>query len=99
LNEETPVRSVTIPGCLEHRGVRSVRVTVRWVCPVCGGPRGEPREAVSFDGTYRLVADRWDNPCGHVDKYDDVRREEAGIPSSPTLRDALEPPHIWERRE
>ena len=54
-----------------------MRVAVWWACPVCSGPRGEPREATSFDGTYRLVVDRWDNPCSHVDKYDDVRREAA----------------------
>ena len=48
-----------------------VAVTVNWVCPVCGGPRGEPRKFRFFPNRSYLC-DRWDNPCGHIDKYDAV---------------------------
>lgn len=49
--------------------------TVPWLCPQCGGPRGEPRpHNFSEDGAW-YVCDRWDNPCGHIDHYHDVIRE------------------------
>lgn len=53
--------------------IRSIEL--RWVCPVCGEPRGEPRTVpFSEDGQY-LSCDRWMNPCGHVDLYSDVIAE------------------------
>lgn len=71
-------RTVTIPACDDHDGHAFVRVTLIWECPRCGGPRGEPHPALSFDGSRRLSVDGWDNPCGHVDLYRDVRREAYG---------------------
>lgn len=71
-------KTVTIPACLEHDGTYSVRVTVEWVCPVCGGPRGEVFATVSRDGSRRLPCDGWRNPCGHIDFYSAVRME-AGL--------------------
>lgn len=71
-------RTVTIPGSREHNGMHSVRVTLLWECPACGGPRGEPFRTLSYDGSRRLGCDGWTNPCGHVDSYAAVRRE-AGI--------------------
>jgi len=71
-------RTVTIPACDEHEGILAVRVTLDWTCPTCGGPRGEPHPAISYDGSRRLHCDGWSNPCGHVDKYSNVRIE-AGV--------------------
>lgn len=44
-------------------------------CPVCGGKRGAP-VAHNFceDGEWFTV-DRWDNQCGHLDKYKDCYLE------------------------
>lgn len=66
---------VEVPACVEHDGPRSVLVALRWTCPVCGGPRGDVFRTVSYDGSRRLDCDGWVNPCGHVDKYGDVRVE------------------------
>lgn len=60
--------------------MRAMTVTLKWTCPVCGGPRGEPFPSFpsfSYDGLPRLCCDGWINRCGHVDKYDDVRAEAA----------------------
>lgn len=44
-------------------------------CPVCGGERGKPYwYHFCEDGDWYDVQ-RWDNPCGHVDKYSDVLKE------------------------
>lgn len=69
------IKTVRIPACENHRGFRQVEIKLTWICPVCGGPRGEIRKAFSFDGSLRLVCDGWLNPCGHVDKYEAVRKE------------------------
>lgn len=78
--ETVEVRIVQIPACDSHDGWASVRVPLLWVCPRCGGPRGETFRTLSFDGSRRLACDGWTNPCGHVDLYASVRRE-AGVPS------------------
>lgn len=72
---ESESRTVTIPACAEHEGYYSVTVSLRWVCPQCGGPRGEPFKTLSYDGSRRLCVDGWSNPCGHVDLYSDARAE------------------------
>jgi hypothetical protein len=75
--EPIPRRTVTIPGSQNHDGWDRLTVTLDWICPACGGPRGEPHRALSFDGSKRLTVDSWNNPCGHVDLYAAVRREAA----------------------
>lgn len=77
LAEIRPVqhKTVRIPAAAQHEGFYFKNVTVDWICPVCGGPRGEPYDTVSYDGSRRLSVHGWRNPCGHVDKYDDVRKE------------------------
>lgn len=70
-----PVRTVTIPARDEHEGIYSRNVRLAWRCPVCGGERGEVREALSYDGSRRLHVSGWTNACGHIDKYADVRKE------------------------
>jgi hypothetical protein len=72
-------KTVNIPACEEHDGQFCLTVTVPWVCPVCGGPRGEPHPAISYDGSRRLYCDGWENPCGHIDKYSAVRSEAKGV--------------------
>lgn len=72
-------RTITIPSCREHQGRYSITLSVEWVCPVCGGPRGEPYKTVSYDGSLQLRGvDGWQNPCGHLDTYIDIRQE-AGL--------------------
>ena len=66
-------RTITIPACAEHEGFHAMLVTLPWVCLHCGGPRGEPFETISYDGSRRLAVHGWTNPCGHVEKYSEVR--------------------------
>lgn len=66
-------RTVTIPACVEHEGFYSMTVTLPWVCLHCGEPRGEPYDALSYDGSRRLAVHSWKNACGHVEKYAEVR--------------------------
>ena len=66
---------VTIPACVEHNGLYSVTIEISDYCPACGVKRGKPFKTISFDGSRRLNADGWENPCGHIDKYSDVRKE------------------------
>lgn len=59
-----------------HATIRTV--TIAAVCPTCGGPRGVPyNHNFADDGAY-LSCDRWDNPCGHIDYYNQVLIE-AGL--------------------
>ncbi len=69
------IKEVYIPACAEHEGQRGVKVKLHWVCPVCGQPRGKIKKVRSYDGSLILFCDGWGNPCGHVDKYDDVIAE------------------------
>lgn len=66
---------VTIPACDQHEGMRSITVEIADTCPVCGGPRGNKFKTYSFDGSLELYCDGWRNPCGHIDKYYQVRKE------------------------
>ena len=77
------IKEVRIPGREEHEGYYSIVVKVNWVCPVCGGPRGEIFNTFSYDGSRRLPVHGWRNACGHVDKYSAVRIE-AGIGNNQT---------------
>lgn len=66
---------VMIPSKDEHEGIHTMCVTLPWVCPVCGEPRGEIHRVRSYDGSRWMLVDGWTNPCGHVDKYSKVREE------------------------
>lgn len=72
-----PIKSVIIPAQDNHDGVHAVFVRLKWVCPVCGKPRGTIVNTVSYDGSRYLPCNGWCNPCGHVDKYAAVRKEAA----------------------
>ncbi|MFB6456527.1 hypothetical protein ACE38W_14735 [Chitinophaga sp. Hz27] len=66
---------VTIPSCKEHEGFYEMTIEISDLCPVCGGPRGEPTQGLSYDGSRRLNVSVWSNPCGHIDYYWKVRDE------------------------
>lgn len=70
-----PRRKVLIPERPQHEGFHRIEVELVWVCPVCGGPRGEPFETISYDGSLRLHCHGWNNPCDHIDKYVDCVAE------------------------
>lgn len=70
---------VTIPASKHHAGMDLVTLVISDVCPTCGGPRGRKFGTHSFDGSRRLNCDGWNNPCGHVDTYENVRIE--GVPA------------------
>jgi hypothetical protein len=69
------IKTILIPACDQHEGIHQTHIRVRWTCPVCGGPRGEINTVRSYDGSRILYVDGWNNPCGHVDKYVNVREE------------------------
>lgn len=50
-------------------------VTVDWICPRCGQPRGEPYSKTFYENDDYITCHRWDNLCGHIDAYADVLKE------------------------
>jgi hypothetical protein len=61
-----------------YEGLRIRQVNISAYCLKDGQRRGEPRgHHFSEDGEW-YTCDRWTNPCGHVDMYDDVLVE-AGV--------------------
>lgn len=44
-------------------------------CPVCGGKRGQPYNYHFCEDGEWFDVDKWDNPCGHLDKYAKVYHE------------------------
>ncbi|WP_444956765.1 hypothetical protein [Microbulbifer sp. ZKSA002] len=46
-------------------------------CPKCGGPRGIPYRHNFYEDGETYSVSKWDNPCGHIDKYRDVINQEA----------------------
>ena len=77
IKSEEEIKQVYIPACANHEGIYGMYVKLRWVCPICGQPRGQILKGRSYDGSRFLAVDTWNNPCGHIDKYDDVRKEAA----------------------
>ena len=69
------VKEVEIPSCEEHQGFFKTKVKIKWICPVCGNPRGIIKRVKSYDGSLYMLCDGWINTCGHVDKYYNVRKE------------------------
>jgi hypothetical protein len=47
-------------------------IVAHWVCLQCGAQRGELHAARVYNGSHWRVVDAWHNPCGHVEKYDEV---------------------------
>ncbi|MEV6565949.1 hypothetical protein [Streptomyces kronopolitis] len=58
-----------------YTGIRIVTVTIAAECPRCGGPRGEGSSHRFHEDGEWYVADRWANPCGHLDMYGAVLAE------------------------
>lgn len=75
--QRAPIHTVRIPACENHYGLFAVDVRLRWACPICGNARGKIVKGLSYDGALSMSVDAWTNPCGHVDKYDEVRNEAA----------------------
>lgn len=85
-------RTIVIPSCEQHAGQDAITVTLPWACIHCGGPRGEPQPALSFDGSLRLSVHGWDNPCGHTETYAELRawlaRRASPHPPAPAITEA-----------
>lgn len=74
---------VEIPKITEHSGypgnVRQYEISD--ICQKCGAKRGVRRwRGLSYDGSRRLNVDCWENECGHIDNYSDVRKEGKIVP-------------------
>lgn len=85
MSEQTvETKTVMITACKEHGGYSGnlLVVTLPWICPICGGPRGNVFKGLSYDGSRRLEVDCWENACGHIDYYENVRGEWARIQRS-----------------
>jgi hypothetical protein len=50
-------------------------IILDWTCPICGGPRGTIYNRTHHEDGSTLLINVWLNPCGHVDKYQDVIEE------------------------
>lgn len=72
-------QTITIPACQQHEGYRGNLLTIEvdWNCLICGAERGEVFETLSYDGSRRLAVSGWQNPCGHVETYTEVRHAHA----------------------
>jgi hypothetical protein len=44
-------------------------------CPKCGQPRGKPYGFNFWEDGTSHWCQCWQNPCGHIDYYDDVLKE------------------------
>lgn len=67
---------VTIPAKKQHEGFYSMTIEISDKCPKCGAKRGTKiYDGFSYDGSRRLHVTCWENECGHIDKYEEVRQE------------------------
>lgn len=48
-------------------------VEVLWECPTCGESMGEPKGHNFHEDGDWYHCNVWDNPCGHVAKYDELK--------------------------
>ncbi|TGM35696.1 hypothetical protein EHQ75_16025 [Leptospira levettii] len=70
--------TVRIPRIAEHNGFSEflAEYTISNRCPKCGAKRAVKRWLdYSYDGSRKLLCDRWDNECGHYDTYESIRNE------------------------
>jgi len=73
MSDAADLRTVRIPACADHAGMLAWRITVPWVCIHCGEPRGEPVEGTVRDGAKQLEVHTWENACGHIEAYSEIR--------------------------
>jgi hypothetical protein len=66
-----------------YEGVTERAVTLVWTCPLCGRPRGEPRNSRLPEDGWNYCVHQWDNPCGHLDMYAQVLVEAGAHPVQP----------------
>ena len=71
--------------CRRDWSISTPTIQISDSCPVCGGPRGKPYHFRFHELGDWWSVNRWDNPCGHVDKYRDVLKEVAQPPSTDYL--------------
>jgi hypothetical protein len=65
-------RTVRIPTAgLVNGWRRIIEADVAWVCPVCGGPRGDVFPAIAYDGRHQMHVDGWRNPRPEQSGADD----------------------------
>jgi uncharacterized protein (DUF983 family) len=77
MTDDLKTMTVKVPTAITNmRGFRKVvAIDISNRCPVCGGPRGRVFPALAYDGSIRMEVDRFDNPCGHIDKYENLLKE------------------------
>jgi hypothetical protein len=51
------------------------KIVISAFCPKCGERRGEPEGANQCDDGAYFWVQVWTNPCGHLDRYEDVLAE------------------------
>ncbi|WP_026592866.1 hypothetical protein [Bacillus sp. UNC437CL72CviS29] len=68
------VKTITVPNRdLQGWLYGTKNVTVEWSCPTCGKEMGKPNlENFCEDETWYVVH-KWDNECGHIAKYTDLK--------------------------
>lgn len=71
------LRTVRVQDTQDHLVPQVVTVTVPWICPACGDPRGETEQVTIRMAGQQVQIDRWINECGHIDRHRDVVREAA----------------------
>lgn len=62
-----------------YEGVKKVIVEIADTCPRCGGPRGQSYQYAFWENDEWHFVSRWDNPCGHQEKYADVIQEAEAV--------------------
>ncbi len=70
--------TVTIPKITQHEGYPGnlMTIDIQDTCPKCGAKRGtKVWDGLSYDGSRRLNVTQWENECGHIDTYANVREE------------------------
>lgn len=56
------------------------KVDVLWECPTCGEKMGEPKGKNFFEDGDSYHCDVWENPCGHVARYEELKmKSETGF--------------------
>lgn len=74
INENTPVKSITIPKRdKEGYFVELREITVQWTCPECGVIMGEPELTQFHEDGHTFSVHTWSNKCSHIVKYTDLK--------------------------
>ena len=57
----------------DYRGIETKTVEIDDNCPKCGQRRGQPRLKSFYRDGQSFAIDVWENACGHVDSYEELR--------------------------